>query len=132
MGFATVVQASLRYLLNKSAKAEYPMEVPSLLLRQGWGVPFLTLACVRLLTAIRKDREESSGSCSQPGFLQGINYSSSARRQSLPGSMRRQMSRSPSRPVFSGAECWVLFLSFKGRAILREFLKSCPMPNDSV
>lgn len=36
----------------------------------------------------------------------------------------------PSRPVFSGAKWWVLFLSFKGRATFREFLKRCPMPND--
>lgn len=52
------------------------MEVSSLLLGRG-RVPFLTLDCVRLLTAIRKEREESPGSCSQPGFLQGISCSSS-------------------------------------------------------
>lgn len=42
------------------------------------------------------------------------------------------MSPSPSRPVFSGAKWWVLFLSFKGRGTLGKFLKRCPMPNDSV
>lgn len=52
------------------------MEVSSLLLGRG-RVPFLTLDCVRLLIAVRKDRGVP-GSCSQPDFLQGISYSSSA------------------------------------------------------